>query len=149
MRLRHLHHSLEWLPEDFELPKRLAAAADVYAWRVHRSAATGMIGLKLGPEMGAAIWDRSGKLLLDVEHGADIGFVDGGKQALILERRFTRCATGQGNANAVRRIDVTGKMPPARSLAEAEICTPVSHGQYLILDGKGERGVVTWREQRE
>jgi hypothetical protein len=140
-----MHHSSEWLSEDFELPARLRGVKGIHAWRVHRAKDTGLIGLKLGPEHGTGIWDAGGKLLHYFERGGDLDFLPVSQDALSLECLFKQSTKGAANPNSLRRLQIGSW----KELAAGEVPTPVSHGQYLILDHKGEKGVVTWREQRE
>jgi len=141
MRLRQLHHSWEWLPGDFELPPDLSGRKELYVWRVHRTADRAFIALKL--DDGAGIWDATGKLLQFFEHGEDVEFLVGGKQALSLVRLYKQAA--RGHWNGLQLVDLTDFSIQSK----AEIYTPWSYGQYLVLDSKCEKGVVTWREQTE
>ena len=66
------HHSSEWLPGEFQVPKAQANSQRSQGFRVHYDAPPGYVAMKL--ERATGVWDKSGSLLLYVKRGADMAW---------------------------------------------------------------------------
>jgi hypothetical protein len=146
MRLLHVHHRSEWLPQDFDLPPQLKGVKKLFVSSVQSAKDLGLVALQFGPARAAGIWDESGKLLLFPTDAFDLAFLPGGKEVLVLAPGFGKCADGNaGRPSTLRRLE----LQTWNCVAKAEICVPTTVGQQIVIDPKGERGLVTWHEQNE
>jgi hypothetical protein len=141
MKAMFIHHSAEWLEGEFEAPQKLRDQEYLTVYRVARDPVSGRVGMSTRGHTG--IWDSSGTLLWDNDHGADLCWINGGKELLSLEVTFGRCRQQKGIRHELKRIDAQSFRP----VETMEICVPTGSVCYLVPGPDNKRYLVTWYDQ--
>src|SRR4051812_42601222 len=119
MRAKLIHHSAEWLAEDYQAPPELTGRKFLTVWHFTRNSRAGLTAMKV--DRGAGLWDSSGHLLFYSKHVADLAWSRTDAGVYSLEIRFGPCREAAGVRHALRRLEPE----TFKATGETELCVPM------------------------
>jgi hypothetical protein len=141
MRAKLLHHSTEWLEQDFERPPELGDAREISFWHMQRVGS--MLALKTNK--GSGLWTSEGRLLRFSAEAADLQVIAAAEAVVELVNVFGRCTVGEGVRHQVHLRDLR-QWTPRGSI---ELCVPMGGAEYLVLSPDARSCLATWLDQQQ